>query len=185
MSSTSGSPKGYTELTRQNYTPEQTKLFGELFAHLNADSPTARMASGDQAAFDEIEAPAKRQFGELQGDIASRFSGQGMGARRGSGSNIAQNTAASNFAQDLQANRQKLMRQATQDLMGNASMLLGQRPFETEFQKDEEGGSTSDFIFKLMKILGPIAGVGIGGAVGGVPGAMAGGKIGQTVTSGF
>ena len=43
-----------------------------------------------------------------------------MGARRGSGFQNSQNQITSDFAQDLQANRQNLQRQAIQDLRGLA-----------------------------------------------------------------
>jgi len=78
-----------------------------------------------------MEAPALRQFSGLQSNLASRFSGMGgLGARRSSGFQNTMNSAASNFAQELQANRQNLQRQALQDLMGFSNSLLGQRPQE-------------------------------------------------------
>ena len=53
-----------------------------------------------------MEAPALKQFSGLQGNLASRFSGMGSGARRSSGFQNTSNQAASDFAQQLQANKQ-------------------------------------------------------------------------------
>lgn len=121
---------GYKSASIQQFTPEQQELFSQLFSQVSPQSFTSRLAGGDQSAFGELEAPALKQFGELQGSIANRFSGAGMGARRSSGFNQAQTTAAQDFAQQLQAQRLGLRRQAMQDLMSNSQMLLGQRPQE-------------------------------------------------------
>jgi hypothetical protein len=120
-------PKGYNQF--QNFTPQMMELFQQMFAHAGPDSFLSRLASGDQSMFEEMEAPAMRQFGEMQGSIANRFSGAGMGARRGSGHNIAQNTAASEFAQDLQSKRQQYQMDAIKQLMGISNDLLGQQPY--------------------------------------------------------
>jgi hypothetical protein len=121
---------GYNVNQLQNFTPEQMQLFQQMFSHVGPQSYTGRLAGGDESLFQEMEAPAMRQFGALQGNLASRFSGMGMGARRGSGFQNTMNQASSDFAQDLQSRRQELQRQAIQDLMGMGSSLLGQRSFE-------------------------------------------------------
>jgi len=128
-------PKGYQQGTIQNYTPQQMQLFESMFGNVGPNSYTSRLAQGDESLFNEMEAPAFRQFNELQGQNASRFSGMGMGARRGSGFQNQQNAATSNFAQDLQSRRQELQRNAIKDLMGMSSDLLEQRPSETFFTK--------------------------------------------------
>ena len=120
---------GYKPVSMQQFTPEQMELFKQMFSHVNPDSFLSKLASGDQGMFEQMEAPAMKQFGQLQGSIANRFSGAGLGARNSSGFNQAQNTAAADFAQQLQSNRLNLQRQALQDLMGNSQMLLGQQPF--------------------------------------------------------
>ena len=122
--------KGYRKGEMASFTPEQQQLFQSLFSQVGGDSATSRMAMGDQSQFEQMEAPAMRQFGQLQGDIASRFSGQGMGARRGSGFQNTMNSSAVDFAERLQSQRMGLQRQAIQDLMGMGSQLLGQRPYE-------------------------------------------------------
>lgn len=123
-------PRGYAQFSMQNFTPEQMKLFSDTFGQLSPDSYTSRLAKGDQGIFNEIEAPALKQFNEVQGNIASRFSGMGMGGRNSSGFQNATNQAASDFAQQLQSNRQSLQRNAFKDLMEMTNSLLNQRPYE-------------------------------------------------------
>jgi len=123
-------PKGHRAGQLQQFTPEQLQLFQSLFSQLGPDSDLFKMASGDQSFFDEMERPALRDFGALQGNIASRFSGQGMGARRSSGFQNTMNQEGSDFAQRLAANRQSLSRQALQDLFQMSNMLMNEKPFE-------------------------------------------------------
>lgn len=171
-------PSGYGVSRVQQYTPEQMKLFGEAFSHLGPDSYTARLAGGDQSLFEEMEAPAHRQFNEKMGGIASRFSGMGMGGRRSSGFQNETSSAASNFAQDLQAKRQELQRNAIRDLMGMSNDLLNQRPYETSLYEKQQKDSG----------WGGAIGAGIGGLggfmVGGPMGAMAGAQMGYGIGSG-
>lgn len=125
-------PKGYSKGQLSQYTPEQKELFQQMFSHVGPDSYLSRLAGGDEDIFNEMEAPAMRQFNELQGGLASRFSqGGGAGslsARRSSGFQNSNTAAASNFAQDLASKRQGLQQQAIKDLMGISESLLGQRP---------------------------------------------------------
>jgi len=128
-------PKGYAAGQLQQFSPEQMQLFRQLFGQVGPESYLSQLAGGSQEGFEQQEAPALRQFNELQGNIASRFSqgggGQGaLGARRSSGFQNYQNQASSNFAQDLSSKRQDLQRQAINDLMGISSNLLAQKPFE-------------------------------------------------------
>lgn len=123
-------PSGYKVGQLQQFTPEQMQLFQSLFGHVGPGSYLSRLASGDQSMFGEMEAPAMKQFAGLQGDLASRFSGMGMGSRGSSGFQNTMNQASSDFAQGLQSRRQDLQRQAIGDLMGMSSDLLGQRPHE-------------------------------------------------------
>ena len=78
-------PKGYEQGTLQQFTPEQMNLFKSMFGQVGPDSFLGKLAGGDQSMFEQMEAPAMRQFQGLQGQLASRFSGMGMGSRRGSG----------------------------------------------------------------------------------------------------
>ena len=174
---------GYNEIKSQVFTPEQMDLLSQAFQQVSPDSQLSKLASGDQSAFNQIEAPALKQFGALQGNIASRFSGLGgTGSRNSSGFQNKMNTAASDFAQQLQSNRQNLMRQARQDLMGTSQMLLGQRPYETSLQEEEP--EESKWTKWLASIL-PLAGAGVGGAFGGLPGATLGGQLGASAGQAF
>jgi len=158
-------PKGYEQGTLQQFTPEQMNLFKSMFGQVGPDSFLGKLAGGDQSMFEQMEAPAMRQFQGLQGQLASRFSGMGMGSRRGSGFQNTMNQATSDFAQDLQSRRMDLQRQAIQDLMGMSSNLLGQKPqeqFLVEKQKPwwqqllsgAAGGATQGLTSGLMSFLG-------------------------------
>jgi hypothetical protein len=172
-------PKGYRAGQMQQFTPEQLDLFQSLFSQLSPDSNLFKMASGDQSFFDEMERPALRDFGALQGNIASRFSGQGMGARRSSGFQNTMNKEGSDFAQRLQANRQNLSRQALQDLFQMSNLLMNERPYDrylVEKPQKQEGGSG------WGSLIGGAAG-GIGGAFLGQP--LLGAQLGAAAGSYF
>lgn len=173
-------PSGYKKYSISNFTPEQMDLFQQLFSHVDPESYLSRLAGGDQALFDEMEAPAFRQFNELMGEMGSRFSGMGMGARKGSGFNISGTTAASNFAQDLASKRQELQRQALMDLFNMSQQLMGERPYETGLMEKKKKG---------LGGWGGVGGAALGGAggflTGGPAGALAGAKLGHKAGSAF
>lgn len=131
-------PKGYRKGQIQQFTPEQMQLFQQLFSHTGPESYLSKLAGGDQSSFEEIEAPALQQFQGIQGQLASRFSGMGSGARRSSGFQNTIRSAGGDFAQQLQAQRQGLQRRALQDLMGISESLLGQRPQENSLIKKQQ-----------------------------------------------
>jgi hypothetical protein len=123
-----------------------------------------------------MEAPALRQFNQLQGNLASRFSGQGMGARRSSGFQNASSAVAQDFASQLQANRQNLQRQAIMDLMGMTSSLLGTQPYSQGYAaKGQKEGIAGGYGQPVGTALGtavgayygaPQAGAAVGGGIG-------------------
>ena len=123
-------PSGFRSGKMQQFTPEQFGLFRDLFSHVSPQSYLSKLAGGDEETFRQTEAPALRQFQELQGSLASRFGAAGTGVRRSSGFQNLMGRDASNFAQQLQANRQGLQRQALQDILGISQTLLGQRPYD-------------------------------------------------------
>jgi len=191
MSSTGGNiiPRPYKYGRMANFPPEQMELFRQLFAHVSPGSYLGRLAGGDQSMFEQMEAPALKQFAGLQGNIASRFSGAGGGgrqemlsARKSSGFQNTMNQAAQDFAERLQSNRLELQRQAIQDLMGMSESLLAQRPYQQFFIKKQNRPS---FMSRLFGIGAPIAGAAIGGAFGGPAGAAIGGSLGGQLASGF
>lgn len=178
---------GLKTMNVQQFTPEQLSLFQSLFSSVGPESFTSRLAGGDQGAFDEIESPALQQFSGIQGGIASRFSqGEGgkgnLGARKSSGFQNYQNSAASDFAQRLQSNRYNIQRQAIQDLHGMSSSLLGQRPYEQYAYEPQKKKSFWDSLFGIGA---PAAGAIAGGLIGGPGGAMIGGQIGSSAAQGF
>jgi len=164
----------------QNFTPEQMELQRMGEERVGPNSNTARMAAGDESIFNQMEAPALRQFSQLQGNTASRFSslgGQGSLSSRGSsGFQNEMNQAGSNFAQDLQSRRQELTRQATMDLHNMSQGLLSNRPYErwVDEQKPDQGwdwGGTA----------GAVGGGIAGFFAGGPPGAVAGAGTGYNM----
>ena len=165
--------KGYKAGQLQQFSPEQMQLFQQLFSHAGPDSYLSKLAGGDESFFEQNEAPAWRTFNQAQGQLASRFSGAGMGARRGSGFQNASNQYASDFAQDLASRRQGLQRQAIQDLMGIGSSLLGQRPYE-RFLTEKPENKTAELVGKLGGFVPGLVSSFMGG---GSPGSAAKGSL--------
>ena len=130
-------------------------LYQQRFANL--------LAGGDQSQFEQLEAPALKQFGALQGNIASRFSGMGAGARRSSGFQNTMNQATTDFAQQLQSQRMGLQQQAIRDLQGLSGSLLQQKPYE-QFLTEKQ----TPFIQKLLEGLLGGAASAFGGGFGGM-----------------
>ena len=149
---------GYRPAQMQQFTPEQMNLFQQMFGQVGPESFTSRLAGGEEGIFDQLEAPALRQFSGLQGNLASRFSGMGTGARRSSGFQNTINQVASDFASDLQAQRMSLQRNAIRDLHEMSSSLLNQRPYEQFLLKQEPSG-WQQFLSNLTGGLGQGAGM--------------------------
>jgi hypothetical protein len=150
-------PKGYQAGQLQQFTPEQMQLFQSAFGNVGPNSYTGRLAAGDESIFNQIEAPALRQFSGVQGNIASRFSGMGQGGRHSSGFQNTINAASSDFAQDLQSRRMDLQRNAIRDLHGMSMDLLGQRPYEN-FLTDKKPSFFESIMGALGGGLGQFAG---------------------------
>jgi len=159
-------PKGYDQF--QQFTPEQMQLFKSMFGNVGPDSYLGKIAGGDDSVFDQIEAPAMKQFSGLQGNLASRFSGNGGGrgplsSRRSSGFQNTMSQASSDFASQLQSQRHGLKRQAIMDLMGLSENLLGQQPFGMVKKQHQPNW--------LESLLGNISG-GVGQGLGMLPGLL-------------
>lgn len=175
-------PSGYRYGQLAQYTPEQANLFQQMFSQVSPDSYLSKLAGGDQATFDQMEAPAMRQFSGMMGGLASRFSGMGTGARRSSGFQNEATAATSNFAQDLASRRQDLQRQAIMDLMGMSQNLLGQRPYE-QFIAEKRKKEKSGWGGVIGSALGGLGGLALGG--GNPAMGMAGAKLGYGMGSSF
>lgn len=169
-------PKGFSAGRINQLTPEQWQQFHEMSQRLGPDSWLSKLAMGDEGEFGQLETPALKQFSELQGGLASRFSGMGQGARGSSGFKNSSNQAATDFAQQLQSQRLNLRSQAMKDLMGYSNEFLNQRPYEqflTE-NKQKQGAGWG----------GVLSSAGAGAAAGssaGPWGALAGGAVGAGV----
>ena len=124
-------PKGYSQFSE--YTPEQHDISAQRQQLSGPDSYYSKIAGGDEQAFNEIEAPAMRQFQALQGQVASRFSNLGgkgsLSSRRSSGFQNEMNQATSNFAQDLAAKRHSLRSEAIQGLHSMYGDLVNESPY--------------------------------------------------------
>lgn len=169
-------PKGYKQYQIQTMSPEAMEHLQKLYAHVSPDSYLGKLAAGDQSAFDEMEAPAMRQFSALQGNIASRFSGMGQGGRKSSGFQNTMNQASSDFAQDLAGKRMQTRKDAISELMKYSEMLMGQQPYETGMvQKEQKQNPWGQF---MQGVGGAIPGAVAGFMTGGPGGAAVGGATG-------
>lgn len=159
-------PKGYSQGQFQNYGPETMQLFQQLLGHLGPESQISKLAGGDQSQFEQLEKPARREFGEQQSNLANRFAGLGsFGGLSSSGHELAQNSAASNFAEKLAANRMGLQRQAMQDLFGMSQNIFSNQPYENFLVK--ESPKERPFWQELLGAGAGGLGQGIGSALGG------------------
>lgn len=171
-------PKGYNKFSQ--FSPEQQQLFEQSFSQVSPDSYLSKLAGGDQSTFEAMERPAWRQFQEAQGQLGSRFSQLSpgaMSAQRGSGFQNQASQASSDFAMNLQAQRQGLQRQALQDLRGFTNDLLGQQSFGLVEKPQKQRTNWAG-----------IGGAALGGAggflLGGPAGAATGASVGYKVGSG-
>jgi hypothetical protein len=165
-------PEGYEQFAINNYTPEQERVFKQTESLIRPDSFMARLAAGDSGEFAAMEAPALRQFNEMQGGLASRFSGIGMGGRNSSGFQNTMTSASQDFASQLQAKRLELRNKAISDMMGMSSQFLN-------FKPQEKGLVQKPPVEK--KQWGSMIGTGLGAVVGGVYGGPAGAMVGSSI----
>jgi len=156
----------------QQFTPAQMDFFKQLQGLASPQSFTSRLASGNPSMFQDLENPALQQFNALQGNLASRFSGMGTGARNSSGFQLGANQAANDFAQQLQSQRLGLQRSAVQDLAGLYQEILGQRPYENFLVPKQKKPS---FLQQIAGGLGSGIGSGLGMGIGRGFGSLFGG----------
>jgi hypothetical protein len=142
---------GFQNISLPTKSPEQMDLLRRLIGsslpgmERGIGNLSKLAGGGDEAYWNQLEAPAFRQFGQMQGDIASRFSGMGMGAQKGSGFGNEQNSAAMEFAEKLQSNRIGMQQDAISQLLGMSQSLLGTETHENVMippkQKSNSKGS--------------------------------------------
>ena len=122
---------GYNQISLPTKNSDQMEIFRRLMGGSSegVDSSLSQISKlaggGSPELWQQLEAPAMRQFGELQGNIASRFSGMGTGARRSSGFQNATTSAASELAERLQGQRLGLQQNAQSQLLDLYQNLLG------------------------------------------------------------
>ncbi len=156
----------------------QTDAYQQAQALSGPDSFTAKMAQGDPSFFEKMEAPALSQFGQLQGNIASRFSGMGgMGARNTGGFQNTMSAAGSDLAQQLQGNRVSYQQNAVKQLMEMYHSLMNENPYDQFLMNPAKKRKWWE---SLLGIGAPIAGAVGGGIIGGPMGAAAGGGLGSS-----
>lgn len=145
-----------------NFSPEQMQLFQSLLGRSQKGTQggvdfLSQLASGDEGAFAQDEAPAYSAFNKALGNIGSRFAG--AGALGSSAFQNATSGAAANLAENLQSKRSGLRQSAIDQLLGLSSSLLSQRPHENILEQEDEG-------FDWGGLLGGIAGSFGGPALG-------------------
>lgn len=155
---------GYQLRNTPLLTSEQFQLFNNMLQGLGINpqrglQSLGKLAAGDAAAYEQIEAPAYRSFDKLLGQISSRYAGQN--AIGSSAYENAMSGAGAELAENLAANRYNIQQNALQQLLGQSQNLLGQRLFEN--QLIQKGPSKSERIWNF-----------IGNLTGNAAGALAG-----------
>lgn len=173
----------YEESSINRLTPEQEEIFSQLMGGSKEGLSSSldylnRLAQGDESLFKELEAPAMRQFGEFQGQLASRFSGSGLGGRHGSGFQKAAGAGAQQFAENLASQRQNLRQGAIADLLGLNKELMGLSKQESFLMEPKRKKYEN-----LLAALLPLIGGAVGASYGGPMGALAGSQIGGAASS--
>lgn len=170
---------GYQQASIPQFTPEMMQLFQQLLSGITSGAGAgtnwlSQLASGDESAFGELEAPSYDAFNKLLGTISNRFSN--VGARDSSAFQGATADAASRLAQDLGAQRLGIRSQAVQSLLQNSQNLLQQRPNENllvpQQQKSHWYDSLLGGVGKTLPYL-PLLAAGPFGAAAAAGGALA------------
>lgn len=154
---------GYNQVQFPTKSPEQMDIFKQLMGGSggNIQSILQQLkglsGGGSEEDWSQLEAPAMRQFGQMQGDIASRFSGLGSGARHSSGFKNSLRGASTDLAERLQSQRLGIQGNARDQLLSLYSALLGQdvQP-QTAFMPKQQS-----FWKQLLGSLAPTSGFGL------------------------
>ncbi len=146
----------------------------------------AQLASGGTPeTWEQLEAPAMRQFGQLQGNIASRFSGgggQGGGQaagslRHSSGFQNEMGEQAADLAERLQGQRLDYMNNASEQLRSLYHDLMSQDEYDTFITNKKK---KQKWWQKAAGVALPIGGAIAGGFAGGPAGASMGYTAGRS-----
>jgi len=161
--SSNKAPSGYKQGSLNLLSPEQQDLFSRLLGGSAGGlggglEHLSKLAGGDQSYFEQLEAPALRQFGALQGNLASRFSGMGTGSRRSSGFGNAMSSAGQQLSESLQSQRMGLQNSAIEQLLGLSQSLLGRQTKENYLMPKQQSG-LQQFLAALAPGLSNAAGM--------------------------
>lgn len=178
---------GYKQVSLGTLNPEQQGLFSQLMGGLQPGlgeglSQLGKMAAGDQSQFQQMEAPAMRQFAGLQGSLASKFSGMGSGGRRSSGFQNTMGEAGAGLAESLASRRMDFQRDAIQQLLGLSKDLLSRDTFDTFLMPQQ---NKIPLWRKLLAGGSSALGGGAGFLLGGPGGAALGSQIGSSLGQAF
>lgn len=123
------------------------------------------MARGDAGTFDQLEAPALRQFQEqIAPQIAQRYAGSGISGSSGLNNSLA--GAGANLAENLQGQRLGLMQQSMHDVLHLGDLLLGTPTQQYGlYQKENQG---RDWMQLLGSLGTQIGGGYLGSKLGGL-----------------
>jgi len=155
-----GAPKGYSMFELPTMGKDQKQLYDYLKSQFLSRSPgvydqLSGLASGQGAAYDQLEAPTMRFYNEkLAPSIANRYGVEGAGRSSGFQNSLA--AGASNLAEGLQAQRAGIQQKAMSDILGMGNQLLGMPT--SEFGITEK----PSFLKDLIKMLGAASGPGLG-----------------------
>src|ERR1044071_6394499 len=166
MSMLTGSkiPKGYSQYSLPTMGADQKHVYDMLRSQFQAGAGDVYqklfgLAGGKSDMFEQLEAPALRQFQQqIAPGIAARSSGSGISNSSGMQNAIA--GAGANLAENLQAQRMGLMERSMQNVLGLGDRLLGTQTQQFGLVQKE------NILRDIMQLLGS-AGSQIGGIYGG------------------
>jgi hypothetical protein len=161
--------------------PEVMRMWQELSSSIG---PGVKQSLGDISTmakggtpeyWQQLEAPAKRDFGAIQGNIAARYGH--AGALKSSGFQNVMSGQARGLAESLQAQRLNLQQSARDQLLNLYTQLMGNDPYEMALVEKQK---KPNYFNKIMQAGLPIAGGIAGGIFGGPSGAVMGADLGNT-----
>lgn len=162
----------YQQLQVSTKDPRAMELYGQISQALSPHLGGAVQGLGQLAAggtpeqWQQLEAPALRQYQQLVGGIGARYSGLGMGAQKSSAFQNELSGSAADLAERLQGQRMGLQQNALNQLLSLYQSLIGADTFENAFLPKKK-----PFWQELIGSLAP--GVGAAGSqFGGMAGLM-------------
>lgn len=141
---------------------DQKGLYDQLYGSIRpalgpATSQLSQLAQGSPGMFQQLEAPAFRQFKEqLMPRLAEQQTARGGG--RSSGYLNRLEGATSNFAQDLQSQRMGLQQNALAQILGLGQNLMNTQTEQPYYQKK----FGTSLLEGLGGLAGQLPGVGLG-----------------------